>query len=142
MLASRKMPLMQCGHIMCRSSMHALHIGPCAHRLNVAANGVAYAPPEARPGVVPRMLAEILGTRIMVPLWTATNRPIDMSIQEISPFPLTCCSKQSELRPHGIIACRRHRYKPSRRCRICQNTELANATHQALIPAHCSSALF
>ena len=32
----------------------------------MAANGVAYAPPEARPGVVPRMLAEILGTRIMV----------------------------------------------------------------------------
>ncbi len=42
------------------------HVVGGARRLNVAANGVAYAPPEARPGVVPRMLAEILGTRIMV----------------------------------------------------------------------------
>ena len=32
----------------------------------MAPNGVAYAPPAARPGVLPRLLAEILGTRIMV----------------------------------------------------------------------------
>ena len=32
----------------------------------MAPNGVAYAPPPARPGVLPRLLAEILGTRIMV----------------------------------------------------------------------------
>ena len=35
-------------------------------RLIVAPNGVAYAPPAARPGVLPRLLSEILGTRIMV----------------------------------------------------------------------------
>ncbi len=43
-------------------------INMCTSRLIVAPNGVAYAPPEARPGVLPRMLAEILGTRIMVRL--------------------------------------------------------------------------
>ena len=35
-------------------------------RLIIAPNGVAYAPPEARPGIVPRLLQEILTTRIMV----------------------------------------------------------------------------
>ncbi len=35
-------------------------------RLIVAPNGVAYAPPEARQGVLPRLLNEILATRIMV----------------------------------------------------------------------------
>ena len=35
-------------------------------RLNVAANGVAYLPQEARPGIIPRLLQEILSTRIMV----------------------------------------------------------------------------
>lgn len=35
-------------------------------RLIVAPNGVAYASPEARPGVLPRLLREILETRIMV----------------------------------------------------------------------------
>ena len=35
-------------------------------RLTVSPNGVAWAPPEARAGVVPRMLQEILKTRIMV----------------------------------------------------------------------------
>ena len=32
----------------------------------VAPNGVAFAPAGVRPGVLPRMLAEILSTRIMV----------------------------------------------------------------------------
>ena len=32
----------------------------------MAPNGVAYAPPEARQGVLPRLLNEILATRIMV----------------------------------------------------------------------------
>ncbi len=32
----------------------------------MAPNGVAYAAPSARQGVLPRLLAEILGTRIMV----------------------------------------------------------------------------
>ncbi|BDA47990.1 probable DNA polymerase zeta catalytic subunit [Coccomyxa sp. Obi] len=35
-------------------------------KLIVAPNGVAYAPPEARQGVLPRLLSEILATRIMV----------------------------------------------------------------------------
>ena len=35
-------------------------------RLVIAANGVAYLPHEARPGIVPRLLQEILSTRIMV----------------------------------------------------------------------------
>ena len=35
-------------------------------RLIVAPNGVAYAAPGARQGVLPRLLAEILATRIMV----------------------------------------------------------------------------
>jgi DNA polymerase zeta len=35
-------------------------------RCTVAPNGVAYAPPSARPGVLPRMLHEILATRVMV----------------------------------------------------------------------------
>ncbi len=35
-------------------------------RLIIAPNGVAYAPPEARPGILPRLLQEILSTRIMV----------------------------------------------------------------------------
>ncbi len=35
-------------------------------RLIVAPNGVAYAAPEARQGVLPRLLSEILATRIMV----------------------------------------------------------------------------
>lgn len=35
-------------------------------RLVVAANGVAYLPHEARPGIIPRLLQEILSTRIMV----------------------------------------------------------------------------
>ncbi len=35
-------------------------------RLIVAPNGVAYAPQEARQGVLPRLLSEILATRIMV----------------------------------------------------------------------------
>lgn len=34
--------------------------------LIIAPNGVAYASPKARPGVLPRMLHEILTTRIMV----------------------------------------------------------------------------
>lgn len=38
----------------------------CWHRLVIAANGVAYLPYEARPGIVPRLLQEILSTRIMV----------------------------------------------------------------------------
>lgn len=32
----------------------------------VAPNGVAYAPTSARPGVIPRLLREILATRVMV----------------------------------------------------------------------------
>ena len=40
---------------------------PCGMlRLIIAPNGVAYAPPEARPGILPRLLQEILSTRIMV----------------------------------------------------------------------------
>lgn len=35
-------------------------------RLVVAPNGVAYAPAASRPGVVPRLLREILATRVMV----------------------------------------------------------------------------
>ncbi|CAG9460605.1 unnamed protein product [Pedinophyceae sp. YPF-701] len=35
-------------------------------KLNVAPNGVAFAPPAARPGVLPRLLKEILDTRVMV----------------------------------------------------------------------------
>lgn len=35
-------------------------------RLIIAPNGVAYAPPDARPGILPRLLQEILSTRIMV----------------------------------------------------------------------------
>ena len=35
-------------------------------RLVIAANGVAYLPHAARPGIVPRLLQEILSTRIMV----------------------------------------------------------------------------
>lgn len=38
----------------------------CCARLIIAPNGVAYAPPEARPGILPRLLQEILSTRIMV----------------------------------------------------------------------------
>ncbi len=37
-------------------------------RLVVAPNGVAFAPKAARPGVLPRLLQEILNTRIMVSL--------------------------------------------------------------------------
>ena len=37
-----------------------------ACRLVIAANGVAYLPHAARPGIVPRLLQEILSTRIMV----------------------------------------------------------------------------
>ena len=39
---------------------------PCRARLVVAPNGVAYAPAAARPGVVPRLLREILATRVMI----------------------------------------------------------------------------
>ena len=39
---------------------------PLRARLVVAPNGVAYAPASARPGVVPRLLREILATRVMV----------------------------------------------------------------------------
>ena len=39
---------------------------PLCPRLIIAPNGVAYAPPEARPGILPRLLQEILSTRIMV----------------------------------------------------------------------------
>lgn len=48
--------------------LNPIHLRPSSwqHRLIVAPNGVAYAPPAARPGVLPRLLAEILGTRIMV----------------------------------------------------------------------------
>lgn len=35
-------------------------------RLVVAANGATYTPPEARRGVLPRLLSEILATRVMV----------------------------------------------------------------------------
>ena len=49
-----------------RSSRHYHLPRVVMRRLIVAPNGVAYAPPESRPGVLPRMLAEILGTRIMV----------------------------------------------------------------------------
>lgn len=35
-------------------------------KLVIAPNGVAFAPPDVRPGVVPRMLREILATRVMV----------------------------------------------------------------------------
>ena len=38
----------------------------CCARLIIAPNGTAYAPPEARPGILPRLLQEILSTRIMV----------------------------------------------------------------------------
>ncbi|GFR46656.1 hypothetical protein Agub_g8267, partial [Astrephomene gubernaculifera] len=34
--------------------------------LIICPNGVAYVPPEVRPGVLPRMLSEILNTRIMI----------------------------------------------------------------------------
>ncbi|DBA81937.1 hypothetical protein WJX77_000726 [Trebouxia sp. C0004] len=41
--------------------------GPNApDKLVIAANGVAYLPHDARPGIVPRLLQEILSTRIMV----------------------------------------------------------------------------
>ena len=40
--------------------------GCCPCRLTVSPNGVAWAPHEARAGVVPRLLQEILKTRIMV----------------------------------------------------------------------------
>ena len=40
--------------------------GGCPCRLTVSPNGVAWAPHEARAGVVPRLLQEILKTRIMV----------------------------------------------------------------------------
>ena len=39
---------------------------PLRARLVVAPNGVAYAPASARPGVIPRLLREILATRVMV----------------------------------------------------------------------------
>ena len=32
----------------------------------IASNGATYAPPEARKGVLPRLLSEILATRVMV----------------------------------------------------------------------------
>ena len=38
----------------------------CCARLIIAPNGIAYASPEARPGILPRLLQEILSTRIMV----------------------------------------------------------------------------
>ena len=34
--------------------------------LIIAPNGVGYVPPEVRPGVLPRMLQEILATRVMI----------------------------------------------------------------------------
>ena len=43
-------------------------------RLVVAPNGVAFVPREARPGVLPRLLSEILNTRIMVG-WVAAGQP-------------------------------------------------------------------
>ena len=46
--------------------MHHACSGCRGARLIVAPNGVAYASPEARQGVLPRLLAEILATRIMV----------------------------------------------------------------------------
>ena len=39
---------------------------PGAEGLVVAPNGVAFVPPDVRPGVLPRLLNEILNTRIMV----------------------------------------------------------------------------
>ena len=38
-------------------------------RLIIAPNGVAFTPPDVRPGVLPRLLDEILATRIMVGGW-------------------------------------------------------------------------
>ena len=42
-------------------------------------NGMAYARPELRPGILPRMLSEILGTRIMVKAamkrWASASAP-------------------------------------------------------------------
>lgn len=35
-------------------------------RLIIAPNGVAFAPPEAKRGVLPRLVEEILETRVMV----------------------------------------------------------------------------
>ena len=43
-----------------------LSVARSGARLIIAPNGVAYAPPEARPGILPRLLQEILSTRIMV----------------------------------------------------------------------------
>ena len=39
---------------------------PGADGLIVAPNGVGFVPPAVRPGVLPRLLSEILNTRIMV----------------------------------------------------------------------------
>lgn len=45
---------------------HTLRKGLSPPQLIISPNGVAFAPPAVRPGVLPRMLREILETRVMV----------------------------------------------------------------------------
>lgn len=48
------------------SATGTLQGGLAPDRLIITPNGVAFAPPSVRPGVLPRLLKEILETRIMV----------------------------------------------------------------------------
>lgn len=67
--------------------------GWCTCRLVIAANGVAYLPHAARPGIVPRLLQEILSTRIMVKgamKSTPASHKV-LQVHNISACPAPCC---------------------------------------------------
>ena len=77
------------------------------HRLNVAANGVAYCPPEARQGILPRLLNEILTTRIMVPSssWAVLMSRLSSPITALmSGRTCTVCSPAAEGQPFAELA--------------------------------------
>ena len=64
----------------------------CKCRLVIAANGVAYLPHAARPGIVPRLLQEILSTRIMVK-GAMKSTPASHKVLQVSPHCLFCLSR-------------------------------------------------
>jgi hypothetical protein len=87
------------------------------HSQIIAPNGVAYAPASARPGVLPRMLAEILDTRIMVKVGTKEQERhvSDMASQ-------TCDRDVAGGFSDGQVQCRDH-------------TDIPENPHQAALTA-------
>ena len=80
-------------------------------RLVIAANGVAYLPQEARPGIVPRLLQEILSTRIMVKA-AMKSTPASHKVLQVAPLPppstcpcIMCCSHVTRHNTACLVHC-------------------------------------